>query len=97
VESYHNLVAYGRAAERGRTRVREGDVIVAAGYVRSYSYDQDGTPRTGVEFVMRWFGHEAWRTEYTVARSASPLRPRSPRRSSVAAVETRVASPAPGR
>ncbi len=101
VESFHNLVAYGRAAERGRTRVREGDVIVAAGYVRSYSYDQDGTPRNGEEFVMRWFGHEAWRTEYTVARSTPaagpPSRRRGPGRSSVAAFATPVAAPEPAR
>ncbi len=101
VESFHNLVAYGPAAERGRTRVREGDVIVAAGYVRSYSYDQDGAPRTGEEFVMRWFGHEAWRTEYTVARSAPParlpLRRRAPRQSSVAAFVAPVSAPAPAR
>ncbi len=74
VESFHNLVAYGRAAERGRTRLREGDVIVAAGYVHTYSADQDGAPRAGEEFVMRWFGHEAWRTEYTVTRTRPPLR-----------------------
>ena len=101
VESFHNLVAYGRAAERGRTRVREGDVIVAAGYVRSYSYDQDGTPRTGEEFVMRSFGHEAWRTEYTVARSAPPAGPpsrrRSAGRSAVAALATPLPAPAPAR
>ncbi|WNB86438.1 single-stranded DNA-binding protein [Cellulomonas sp. ATA003] len=98
VESFHNLVAYGRAAERGRTRVREGDVIVAAGYVRTDSYDHDGAPRTGEEFVMRWFGHEAWRTEYTVARSAPPAQPsshpRTPRRSSVAAIAAQGPAPA---
>ena len=79
VESFHNLVAYGRAAERGRTRLREGDVIVAAGYVRTYSPDQDGAPRAGEEFVMRWFGHDAWRTAYTVTRTGPPPRhlPRS--------------------
>ena len=101
MESFHNLVAYGRAAERGRTRVREGDVIVVAGYVRTYSYEQDGAPRTGEEFVMRWFGHEAWRTQYTLARSAAlarpPLRRRSPTRSSVAALGTPVPAAAPAR
>lgn len=87
-DSFHNLVAYGRAAERGRSRLREGDFIVAAGYVRTYSYEQDGRTRTGEEFIVRWWGHESWRTEYTVARSGLgvrlPFRPRQPKPSPLA-------------
>lgn len=73
--SFHNLVAFGRAAERGRTRLREGDVIVAAGYVRA------NASGTGEEFVMRWWGHEAWRTPYAVTRTDParlPFRTRTP-------------------
>ena len=99
VESFHNLVAYGRTAERGRTRLRQGDFIVAAGYVRSYTYVQDGCPRTGEEFVMRWFGHEAWRTEYTVTRSGLAVRhpstTRRPRPAPVARSLAHLPAPAP--
>jgi single-stranded DNA-binding protein len=53
VRSFHKLIGYGRAAaERGRARLREGDVIVAAGYARSYSYDQDGAPGSSLEASM---------------------------------------------
>ncbi|QAY63256.1 hypothetical protein ET495_08370 [Xylanimonas allomyrinae] len=68
-ETFHNLVAFGRAAQRARTRVREGDVIVAAGYVREYVHTVAGVERRDEEFVMRWFGHDAWRTTYRIART----------------------------
>ncbi|MEU2200579.1 hypothetical protein [Isoptericola sp. NPDC019482] len=84
--SFHNLVAFGHAAERGRTRLREGDVIVAAGYVRA------NLAGTGEEFVMRWWGHETWRTPYAVTRTTPvpaprgrlPFRARTPRPASPA-------------
>ena len=61
--STHAPIMFGRAAERGRTRLRQGDVIVAAGYVRP------NAAGAGEEFVARSWGHESWRTTYTVART----------------------------
>ncbi|QAY68799.1 single-stranded DNA-binding protein [Xylanimonas protaetiae] len=72
----HALVMFGGVAERSRTRLRQGDFIVAAGYVRA------NTTGNGEEFVARWWGHEARHTEYTVTRTPTrvrlPFRPRTP-------------------
>ncbi|QAY68653.1 single-stranded DNA-binding protein [Xylanimonas protaetiae] len=71
-ESFHNLVAYGHPAERARTRLRYGDVVIAAGFVREYEYLSDGEERDGEEFVVNWWGHEAWTTTYSVDRTHPP-------------------------
>ena len=72
VESFHNLVAYGHPAERARTRLRAGDVVIAAGFIREYQYRSDGEEHRGEEFVVTWWGHEAWTTTYTVDRTHPP-------------------------
>ena len=71
-ESFHNLVAYGHPAERARARLRYGDVVIAAGFVRTYEYMSDGEERYGEEFVVNWWGHEAWTTTYSVDRTRPP-------------------------
>jgi single-stranded DNA-binding protein len=72
IESFHNLVAYGHPAERARARLRYGDVVIAAGFTRKYTHFPDGEERDGEEFVVNWWGHEAWTTTYSVDRTRPP-------------------------
>ncbi len=74
VDSYHNLVAYGMAAYRARSRVREDDVIVASGYTRTYTHQRDGLSVLDEELVAESFGHEASRPEYRIVRTTSEQR-----------------------
>ncbi|MGO1316874.1 MAG: single-stranded DNA-binding protein [Cellulomonadaceae bacterium] len=78
VNSYHNLVAYGMAAYRARSRVRENDAVVASGYTRTYTHQRNGHMVLDEEFVAEAFGHEATRTEYRIVRTSPAQRARRP-------------------
>lgn len=65
------LVAYGKAAECLARRFRFGDVVVASGRISEHD------PGT---FVARRVGHDAARTDYTIARSGQRRQERARRR-----------------
>lgn len=63
--TFQDLVQYRRAAEESYSKFRRSDWFLAEGYVKTYT-DADGTERS--EFVAKKLGHDAARTNYSVAR-----------------------------
>lgn len=70
--SFHDLVAFRAAAERGAERLAKGDNFIADGRVREYSYEREGQRHEGEEFVATRIGHDLARTRYEVDRSPRP-------------------------
>lgn len=66
--SYHYLTSYRATATHAFEMLRRGDKFVAQGYVRDYSYEVEGQPRNGQEFIFTRFGHDAGRHDYTIDR-----------------------------
>jgi single-stranded DNA-binding protein len=75
--TFHNLVTYGKTAERAYARLQVGDSFVAAGYLNEYEVDRNGQAEAREEFVARRIGHDLTRTTYDVnrrpARQPDPL------------------------
>lgn len=69
--TFHDLVAYGKTAERAADRFRVGDNFVASGYVSEYEVDRHGQAEAREEFVARRIGHDLARTKYEVVRAPS--------------------------
>ncbi|WP_166355045.1 single-stranded DNA-binding protein [Phytoactinopolyspora limicola] len=69
--TYHDLVQFGRGAERSYERFRRGDDVVAQGYVRQYTRNIDGQERTDEQFVAKRLGHDPNTTTYEVHRKPS--------------------------
>lgn len=67
--SFGNLVLYRATAERAYERFTKGDQFVAEGYTHGYSYERDGQPIEGSEFVAKKIGHDTARTRYDVDRA----------------------------
>src|SRR5699024_4621496 len=67
--SFGNLVLYRATAERAHERFIKGDQFVAEGYSHDYSYERDGQPIDGTEFVAKKIGHDTARTRYDVDRA----------------------------
>lgn len=59
---FHNLVMFGRAAERAYSVFRRGDRFVAEGHVRTFE--------GGEEFVAQRIGHDSARARYVVDRGS---------------------------
>lgn len=70
--SFHDLIAFRAAAERGAERLAKGDNFIADGRVREYSYEREGQRHEGEEFVATRIGHDLARTRYEVDRSPRP-------------------------
>lgn len=71
--TYHDLVAYGRTAQRAMEQLAKGDKFVAEGRVRKFTrLDQHGATIEAEEFVATKLGHDIARTTYTVTRTRGP-------------------------
>lgn len=67
--TFHDLVAYGKTADRAHARFRVGDNFLASGYVTQYEVERHGDVVTREEFVARRIGHDLARTTYDVERA----------------------------
>lgn len=68
--SYHDLVMFGRKAERAYGMFRAGDRFVAAGYVHEFTREHEGRTERREQFVVKQMGHDAIRVRYEVHRRA---------------------------
>lgn len=66
--TYHDLIQFGKSAERSADRFIKGDDIIAQGYTREYTRDVNGTERTDEQFVAKRIAHDPNVTDYTVDR-----------------------------
>ncbi len=66
--TYHDLIQFGKSAERSAEQFVKGDDFIAQGYVREYTRDVNGTERTDEQFVAKRIGHDPNTTTYTVDR-----------------------------
>jgi len=68
--TFHDLVAFRKAAERAYERFVKGDKFVAEGYIHEYDHiDADGQTVAKDEFVAKKIGHDLARTNYEVTRA----------------------------
>lgn len=68
--SFHDLVVFGRTAERAAERLAKGDRFIAEGRVHRFArIDASGVEREAEEFVAARIGHDAARTSYMVDRT----------------------------
>lgn len=67
--SFHHLVMFGHSAELADERFTKGDNFIAEGYQQPVSFERDGQPVEGEEFVAKRIGHDVVRTRYDVDRS----------------------------
>lgn len=67
--TFHDLVAFGRTAERAADRLAKGDRFVAEGRIRRFTrIDDAGVEVDAEEFIASKIGHDVARTSYTVER-----------------------------
>src|SRR5699024_11674261 len=66
--TFHDLVQFGKGAERSADRFVKGDDFVAQGYVREYTRTVDGQERAEEQFVAKRLAHDPNVTTYTVDR-----------------------------
>lgn len=82
--TFHDLVAFGRTAERAAERLAKGDRFVAEGRVRRFTrVDDAGVETDAEEFIAAKIGHDVARTHYTVervrrSRPEPPVEPTAP-------------------
>lgn len=68
--SFHDLVVFGRTAERAAERLAKGDRFIAEGRIHRFArVDAAGVETEAEEFVAARIGHDVARTSYTVDRS----------------------------
>ncbi|SEE47108.1 single-stranded DNA-binding protein [Jiangella alba] len=79
-KTFHDLVQFGKGAERSFERLRVGDNIIALGTVRTYTTNVDGTEEKAEQFVASRIGHDLNTTDYTVQRRRSATQQRTPDR-----------------
>jgi single-strand DNA-binding protein len=65
----HDLVVYGKTAERAYSRFKVGDSFVASGYIDEFEVDHNGRTEAREQFVARRIGHDTARTKYAVDRT----------------------------
>jgi single-strand DNA-binding protein len=69
---FHDVVAFGRLAERTAALVHSGDAVIAHGEFRFRSYeDAAGTTRTGTQFVASRLGPDILLADVTAHASRS--------------------------
>ncbi|MFD6175547.1 MULTISPECIES: single-stranded DNA-binding protein [unclassified Isoptericola] len=71
--SFHDLLVFGKTAERAADQFRKGDQFVAHGYVDVRYAEPPAQPAEREQFIARRIGHDLARTTYDVQRpSTSP-------------------------
>lgn len=77
--SFHDLLIFGRTAERAADRFRKGDQFVAHGYVETRYAAPPARPAQREVYIARKIGHDLVRTYYDVDRTpttaAQPAQP----------------------
>lgn len=66
--TFHDLIQFGKSAERSADMFLKGDQFIAQGRVREYTRQVEGQDRTDEQFVATRLGHDANATRYTVVR-----------------------------
>jgi single-strand DNA-binding protein len=67
---FHDVVVFGKLAERTVAALRTGDPVLAQGEFRFQSYqDAEGRTRTGTSFVASRLGPDILLTDVAVSRS----------------------------
>jgi single-strand DNA-binding protein len=70
---FHDVVLFGKLAERTVAALRSGDPVLAQGEFRFQSYrDAEGRIRTGTSFVASRLGPDILLTDVAVSRSQEP-------------------------
>jgi single-strand DNA-binding protein len=75
--TFHDLVMFGKAAERAYARFKVGDQFLASGYVHEFEVEKTGGSEIREQFVARRIGHDCARTRYSVDRTP-PRQPDPP-------------------
>lgn len=73
--SFHDLLAFGKTAERAADQFRKGDHFIAHGYVDSRPAKPPARPADHEVYIARKIGHDLARTTYDVQRSSASLQP----------------------
>ncbi|SDU77219.1 single-stranded DNA-binding protein [Jiangella alkaliphila] len=66
--TFHDLVMFGKSAERAHEMLRRGDNFIAQGSVQTYDSVVDGEEQETEQFVAKRIGHDINLTTYTVQR-----------------------------
>lgn len=72
--SFHDLLIFGRTAERAADRFRKGDQFVAHGHVETRYAEPPARPTEREVYVARKIGHDLARTAYDVDRTPATAR-----------------------
>lgn len=72
--SFHDLLIFGRTAERAADRFRKGDQFVAHGHVQTRYAEPPAQPTEREVYVARKIGHDLARTAYDVDRTPATAR-----------------------
>lgn len=92
---FHDVVVFGRLAERTVATLHTGDPVIAQGEFRFRAYeDANGTTRTGISFVASRLGPDIMLANVTVTRSQA-REPETAREMAREAAPTAQPSPAP--
>lgn len=83
--SFHDLLIFGKTAERAAARFRKGDQFIAHGYVDTRPAEPPARPSE--VFIARKIGHDLARTAYDVNRTPATAR-QDPHHLEQAAVST---------
>ena len=97
---FHDVVAFGRLAERTFGTLHVGDAVIGHGEFRFRSYeDAAGTSRTGASFVASRIGPDMLLADVTVARArernSEPVRPDAERAADLPSSSAMLQSTAP--
>lgn len=66
--TFHDLIQFGKGAERSAELFVKGDQFVAQGQVREYTHEVEGQERTDEQFVAVRVAHDPNTTKYEVTR-----------------------------
>lgn len=69
--TFHDLIQFGRAAERSAGLFVKGDQFIAQGRTNDFTREVDGKPQTDQQFLAGRLGHDATTTHYDVQRRNS--------------------------
>ena len=72
--TYHDLIQFGKSAERSAERYVKGDDIIAQGYTREYTREINGQERTDEQFVAKRIAPDPNITDFTIDRRPSAER-----------------------
>ncbi|GAB3099587.1 single-stranded DNA-binding protein [Isoptericola nanjingensis] len=70
--SFHDLLLYGKTAERAADQFRKGDQFVAHGHATTFYAEPPARPAEREVFIARRIGHDLARTTYEVDRTHAP-------------------------